>query len=112
MPVKNIVKSVTLGSLASSGISSTYTAVITLSNACFMIRIINNSDEDVTVSYDGTHDADFIPEMSSAQIQAQTNAQPTNSVANFAQGTTIYVKGTSGTGSVYVAGYYQPTGTA
>jgi len=111
MAVKNIVQAVTLTSLASASVTAAFQAVNTsgLPNACFMIKIINNSSEDVTVSYDGTNAHDYGPTLSTALLSVQNNAQPNNFINNFPVGTKVYVKGTAGTGNIYVAGYYQPS---
>lgn len=109
MAYKNIVLAIPLSSLASTSFGAAYTLVATLTNACFLLRITNNSDQDVTVSYDGTHDHDFVPKATQFNINAQTNSSPQNKQALFPQGFKVYVKGTAGmAGSVYVSGYYQP----
>jgi len=111
MAVKNSVQAIVLTSIDSATFTGAYQAVNTsgLDKNCFMIRIINNSTHDVTVSYDGTHDHDFVPHGTVAQISFQTNAQPNNFTANLAKGTVVYVKGTAGAGLVYLAGYFQPS---
>ncbi len=112
MAATNIVKAIPLTSILSSALSGTYQAINStgLPNACFLIKIINNSDEDITVSYNGSTDNDFIPKATVFQLPAQSNAQPNNYIAKFAIGTKVYVKGSAGmSGSIYLAGYYQPT---
>ena len=112
MSLKNSIKAIPLKSIASSGVSSSYAAINStgLPNGCFLLRIINNSNEDITVSYDGSTDNEYVPTMTTLQLPVQSNAQPVNSVAVFPIGTIVYVKGTGGTGYVYLAGYYQPQG--
>jgi|FreactcultuFSWF8_1027224.scaffolds.fasta_scaffold11643_2 hypothetical protein len=115
MAVKNIVKAITLNSLAASGFSNSYVLVTPASgiaSPCFLLRLINNSSEDVAVSYDGVTDNDFIPKMTSVNINAQTNSQPQNQCALFPIGTQVWIKAADdmGTGQFSVAGYYQPVG--
>jgi hypothetical protein len=113
MAVKNIVLPIPLSSIASSGMSSSYqllSATAGIPHSCIMIRIVNNSNKDVTLSYDGTNDHDYIPTMTSVLLEFQTNSQPQNQVCSLALGTKLYVKGTAGTGSVYLSGFYQPQG--
>jgi hypothetical protein len=109
--VKNIVQAIPLTSITSASVTGSYAAINStgLPNACFMIEIINNSTMDVTVSYDGTNDHEFVPTLTTTKLEFQTNSQPGNYLANLALGTKVYVKGTAGTGSVFLAGYFQPT---
>jgi hypothetical protein len=109
----NIVKPIPLTSIDSAtGVSGTYAAINPngLPNGCIMIRITNNSTKDVTVSFDGTNDHEYIPTLTSVLLQFQTNAQPNASTALLPLGTKVYVKGTAGTGLIYLAGWYQPNG--
>ena len=109
---KNSIKAVPLSSFSSASVTGTYQPIITggLSKACFLLRITNASDKDVTISYDGTNDADYIFSNTTNNIPTFNGAQPNAYVAQFPQGTQIYVKGTAGTGSIKVAGYYLPQG--
>ena len=68
------------------------------------------SNKDVTISYDGTNDADYIFSATANNIPAIYSIQPNTNVALWPQGQQIYVKGTAGTGSLFVSGYYQPQG--
>lgn len=95
--------------------SSTFTGAYQLLNStgttepCFSYKLINNSNEDVTVSLDGTTDHDFIPAHSACILDVQTNAQPMNNCNLLAKGVHVYVKGIAGTGSVYLVGYMNPS---
>lgn len=112
MAVKNYVLAVPLSSLASTGFSGTYAAINAtgLPQACWMIRLTNNSDQDATISFNGSTDNEFIPKATSREIYAQASMQPNGYIANFAKGTVVWVKGTAGmTGSIYLSGYYNPT---
>lgn len=112
MPVKNSIATVPMTTFLSSSVTGTYAPIITggLAHACFSISITNNSTQDITISFDGVNDSDYIPKATIKNIPplyaliAQTNS------AQFPLGTQIYVKGTAGTGDIYVAGYYQPQG--
>jgi hypothetical protein len=72
------------------------------------LRIINNSDVGLEISYDGSTQHDFVAANTTLNLPVQTNSQPTNKTALFPKGTTVYVNGSTGTGVVYLAGYYQP----
>ena len=73
-------------------------------------RIINNSTDDVTVSYDGTNDHEYVPKATVVQLSFEANAQPNNFVSVLQIGTRVYVKGTAGTGNIYLSGYFNPSG--
>lgn len=111
MAVKNVIKSIPLTNIASSTLTTTYQAINTtgLPNACSIIRIISTSTTGVTVSYDGVTDNDYVPAATISQLSFQTNGQPNNFASLLPVGTIVYVKGTAGTGNVYLAGYYNPS---
>ena len=111
MAVKNSVQAIALTSIDSATFTGAYQAVNAsgLAKNCFMIRITNNSNKDVTVSYNGTTDHDFIKAGTFIQLPFQEMAQPNNLIANMALGIIVYVKGAAGVGLVYLAGYYQPS---
>jgi len=78
-----------------------------LSNACFLLRITNDSNRDLVISYDGATPHDYIPAGDRLDINAQANATPNGNVALFRKGLPIYVNGAiNGTGFVYIAAYY------
>jgi hypothetical protein len=97
--------------LLGGAVTASYAALnpLGLPNACFLLRIINNSTDPITISYDGITDHDSLPGSTYLQLNAQANSQPNNFIANFPSGFTVYVKGTGSSGNAYVAGYYQPT---
>ncbi len=104
----NRIRSQTLGSIDSSTFTGSYQAINStgFSNPCFLIRIINDSTVDVTISYDGTTNNDYLRTGETIQLPLQSNAQPMNFLSLMPIGTVIYVKGSAGTGSVYLASYY------
>ena len=111
MAVKNKILTIPLGSFASNSMSGTYQPVFSgngIPNACFSLRVINNSTQDVTISFDGTNDSDYVIKATSQNIPAIYALLPNTLSAQFAQGTQVYVKGTAGTGTIYISGYYQP----
>jgi hypothetical protein len=105
---QNRVKAVTRGSLAGSSLTSSYQAINStpFGGACFRIAISNSTTAAVDISYDGSTDHDVVLTGQTIVIDAQTNAQPTADTALFMKGLTVYVKGASSAGSVYVSGYY------
>jgi hypothetical protein len=110
MSVKNCVKAIPLTSIDSSTFTGSYQAINTggLPFPCYIIRINNDSTENVTISYDGTTDHEFLPTLLFTQLTFQGNPQPNGYYAVLPAGTVVYVKGTAGTGLVYLSGYYMP----
>lgn len=111
MAFKNTVKAIALTSFDSASLTSSYLPINSagLPQACILVRIINDSSVDVTISYDGTADNDYLRTTETLQLPLQSNSQPNNNESVLPKGTKVYVKGTAGTGSLYLAGYYQPT---
>lgn len=105
---QNSVKAFVLSSLASASVTGTYAPINSAGfpQAPFFIRIVNASSMAVTVSYDGVNDNEFIPSGGVFDLPSQTNSQPNAHVALLPKGTVVYIKGTAGTGSVYLSGYY------
>ncbi len=113
MAVKNSVLPIPMTSADSSLFAGAYVLLSGaggLTEPCIMLRIINDSNVDVTISYDGIADHDFVPTGTSLNLQFMTNSQPTNRSCSMAEGTRVYVKGVAGLGSVYIAGFFQPQG--
>ena len=106
----NKVLAIPMSTKASAGVISGFTAINAagLPQACFLLKVVNNSSMDVTVSYDGSTAQDYVPHGQSLIVNGQTNSQPSSWMANFAKGTVVYVSGTAGTGNIYLVGYYIP----
>jgi hypothetical protein len=105
---QNSVKPFILSSKASSTVNGTYAALNSpgFIQSPFFIRITNASNEDITVSYDGIHDHEYVSALTSFELPSQTNSQPNAHVALFPKNTIVYVKGTAGTGNITLSGYY------
>lgn len=109
MAVTNTVRAINSFSFASGALTEDFTLMGVLPQACFALRLVNNTDTDISISYDGTNVNDFIPQGTSLTLPVQTNSQPNNYIANFPIGFSVYVKGTAGeNGSIYLCAYYQP----
>lgn len=109
------VKTIPLLSFDTSTLTTSYQALGTLANACFLLRFTNVSANLITISFDGINDADIVGlanlsapySTPSFSVAAQTNSQPQSQEALWAVGTVIYVKSVSSeAGKIYVAGYY------
>lgn len=107
---KNRFSAIPLQSFDTSGLTSTYQALngsTGLPESCAYIRIINNSDTDVTISLDGNTDHDIVPADFIVDLPLQANSVPSGHYGMIEKGKIFYVKGTAGTGNIYLAGYYQ-----
>ncbi len=88
--------------------------VLTLPFPCYKIRVVNNSNTLVSVSYGyqdqtGTAVNDYVRAASDMEVITQTNALPPNLINLWPVGTTIKIAASADTGAgfVYVTGYYQ-----
>jgi len=78
---------------------------------CSIIRIINTTDQGLTISLDGilTHDHFWVASGQALQINAQLNNPVPSKVAQFPKGTVFYVKNDDAlnvpVGIIFVAGY-------
>lgn len=95
-----------LRSFASASVSSSYQAVGTaFSYPVRIMKITNNSTQDVTVSWDGLVDHEYIPAGSFLLLDVSANRE-TSLIFDIAKGTQILIKGTAGTGNIYVSTYF------
>ena len=104
MEAKNAVLPIPMTSFNTTGLTTSFKVINTngLDEACDILRITNDSNRDITISYDGTNNHDFL-------ILGQVLQLPTPvGRSNFAKETKLYVKGSgAGTGSIYLSGYYR-----
>ena len=78
---------------------------------CVYLRLINNSDADITISFDGVTNHDFVQSENRLEIYTQISSLPQNRVSVFQKGTKIYVSGPQQSkGTIYLCGYYRPKG--
>jgi hypothetical protein len=106
---KTNVKALTMATFNTTGLTTAYQSAngAGFSNAIFFLRIVNDSDRDITISYNGVADHDYIPIGGALEIGSQQNAQPNAKEALFPVRTQVFVKGASaGTGIVTISGYY------
>ena len=110
MAVKNRLLPIPMITFNAATLTGSYVAMSAtgLGNACCFLRISNKSNRDLTISYDGVTDHDFLLIDTTLYIPGQLNAQPNNWVALWPKGQIIYLKAAAGAGNVYLTGYYQP----
>lgn len=99
-----------LRSLSSGSVTGSYQVVgSTFANNIILLKVVNDSDQDITVSYDGSTDQDFIPANTYTLYDLNTNSYlPSRGggALEFAIGTGVYVKGSAGTGNIYVVAVF------
>jgi len=72
-----------------------------LTSPAVLVKIINNSDQDIDVSLDATVDHDFVPAKSFFLYDLRANhGRDADYVLQ--TGTQFFIKGAAGTGSVYL----------
>lgn len=105
---KNSIQAVTMMSFDTASLTANYQTVDSdgLEQAISYFKVVNNSNQPVTVSLDGSTDHDFFRAGETVPVVVQELGQPRNDVAYFRKGQQFYVKGTAGTGSIYFIGYY------
>lgn len=103
------IKAISLTTFNSASLTTSYQAINSngLNEACSILRIYNDASTAITISYDGVTDHEYLGDNDSIQIDAQTNSEPASYLCNFPKGLIVYVKGTAGTGTIALSGYYQ-----
>lgn len=92
-----------LQSIASSAVTGTYQAIGTKSlYPGRILRIVNNSSQDITISWDGSTDHDYIKTQTSVTYDFGAMKGTSAPACEMDQGAVLFVKGTAGTGNIYV----------
>ena len=79
---------------------------VPLPNPCSLIKIVNNSTVDVSISTDGLTDMDIVPTGGFTLYDATANLPHSSDATLFPKNTQFFVKGVAGTGSIYLVGLY------
>ncbi len=99
-------------SVNTSALSGSYVVLGTaLTDEARILKIVNNSNQDLTISTNGTTDMDFLPQTSFVLYDAGSNRGNPAPTMVFPKGTQFYVKGSAGTGLVYLVVLYGNTPT-
>jgi len=95
-----------LRSIDSATFTGSYQAVgAVTANTGRIVKFTNNSTSLVTVSSDGSTDHEILPAGSFVLLDCSTNAE-SNYLLIVAQKVQFYVKGSPGTGLVYISYYF------
>ncbi len=96
----------TLRSIDSATLTGSYQALGTpLVNPAYKVKMVNNSTSLVTISNDGVNDYDVAPG-NSYWLYDETQGSVPPAGQSLPAGTQIYVKGTAGTGLIYLVVQY------
>ena len=96
----------TLRSRDSATLNGTYqTLGSALAHPSYILKVVNNSTVLVTISIDGSTDIDVAP-ANSFWLYDEGKVGLHGSYPALPQGTQIYVKGSAGTGSIYLVSQY------
>ena len=109
---KNFIGAITTARLNAALLTGgvAYDLLGTLTQPCFMVRIVNDSNLGVDISTIPPKREDFVRAGTDDTLLFQANSQPSGKVALLRQGTKVYIRGTPvlGTaGFIYLVGYYQ-----
>lgn len=108
--IKDKILPIELTIVDSSTLTGTYVLQKTITEPLAIFKVVNNSDELVQISWNGNTDHDAVREGDSFILNCAANDEGNEHRSLIAQGTTIFMKGTAGTGNIYLIGYYHPTG--
>lgn len=98
-----------LRTLAAGSITGTYTAIGTpFGHLIRLLKVVNNTNADIIISYDGVTDNDFIPAASFYLYDGNTNKNLPDSRYVFQINTTMYARstGSPSTGAIYVVALF------
>lgn len=102
----NYINQIGRSSLAASGFTGNLQALGTLTHTCAIVRIVNNTNKGLDISFDGVTNHDFVCAGDTYELNLLDGQLPNAYALRVRQGTTIYISAASGTGDVYLAAYY------
>ena len=78
-----------------------------LTAPCFLLRLTNDSNVGITISYDGITAHDYIASDSAKDLPGSLALQEIGTTGTWKKGTTVYVSGlAAGAGYLFLSGYY------
>jgi len=109
--MSNNFNAIPLTTFDTSGLTGSYATLngTGIEQPVKILKVINKSDTDITISYDGTTDQDIVSAGDAFIIDVQANNETGGGRRGYlrlSKGQIIYGKGSAGTGNVYIIGYY------
>lgn len=105
---------ITLSTFDSSGLTANYQALNSsgFPGNLFWLRIENATTSNVTISYDGINDHEFLPATAAGIPRESLIIDFSGSPGDYGliylrKGTIVYVKGSAGSGNITMSGFYQ-----
>jgi hypothetical protein len=96
----------TLRSIDSATLTGSYQALGTpLAHPSYICKLVNNSTVLITISIDGINDVDVAP-ANSYWLYDEGKVGLSGAYPALPQGTSVFVKGSAGTGSIYLVSQY------
>jgi hypothetical protein len=109
---KNIIAAIPVDLFDSATLTANLQPMLTnpFAHPLIRLRIYNNSNVDVIISYNGIDDQEYIVSGELFELNAQMLAQPRNQMCQIPAGSTLYIKQATapGIGDIIVSGYYNP----
>lgn len=112
MPTSRRAGFETLRTVASSSLTGSYIKIGTpIANGSLLIKFTSTSTTNVTISDDGTNDKDILVAGGFCLYDIGSDGQTSDSSERLCipGGTQFWVKGTAGTGTIYLTTIYQTT---
>lgn len=110
MATKSSISALTMATFAGTSVSTAYQAMNAggFAKSIIIFRLINNTNKNLTISYDGITANDFVVAGKEFELYLQTNFALNSGIAQMKKGTIVYIKSdAAGTGNAYLTGYYQ-----
>jgi len=107
---KSSISALTMATFAGTSLTTAYQAINAggFAKSIILIRLINDTNKDLTISYDGITANDFVVAEKTFELYLQTNLTLNSGIAQMKKGTVVYIKSdAAGTGTAYLTGYYQ-----
>jgi len=110
MAIKDTISAAPLATLMSASLTSTYEPInpLGLPQPAFLLKVHNFGTTIITISLDGVNDHDVVNPATTGEVYGgEGSSQPANQNCLWPKGQIIYAKGVAGTGSIYLAAYFQ-----
>ena len=105
----NRILAQTIFTFNSANLDNTLKYAATLDFPTRLLRIINESNENVIISYDGVNAHDVVLADTTIQLPFGALGFSNNNSCAMAANTNIYVTGSAGMGNIIFVAYYQPS---
>jgi len=87
-------------------IAGAYASLSAIEGALSFVRVTNDSNTNVFISFDGIEDHIYVKAGDSVPYPYQNSSAPMNNVSKLPKNTIPRVRGTAGVGYVYISGWY------